>query len=193
MKVLFFIFIAAAVAHPVRATDMNGIAAKDVKSLDMDVPTPVMRSASMTKAAGSKAAHKKFSCSGRTCTITTGVNNVCSDGVYTAADLENWAYYQRSIGGNDKWRDPNHQATTATGAIDPLQVPYVVVPREHRELLHTSVRVCVQATGICINAETREIGPRFGELSVNAMMQLGLNAHPAEGQYRGNITYTFHK
>jgi hypothetical protein len=113
--------------------------------------------------------------------------------VYSASDIKKWAAYQRSIGKNTVWKDPDHQDTTATGPINPIQTAYVVVPRNHRELLHKSTKVCVVATGKCITAVVREIGPRFGELSVGAMMKLKLDSHPSYGQYHNQISYTFSK
>lgn len=130
--------------------------------------------------------------------VTTDVTNVCSDGMSEAAmqdDINNiWKPYQRSIGKSDRWYDDTHQDETASGTVNPIRVAYVVVPvSEFPRLKNTSVKIRVHATGKEIIGKTLECGPAYGELSVGAMMQLGLDSHPQEGQYRGKVTYTFIK
>lgn len=124
--------------------------------------------------------------------ITTDRTDVCADGKYDSSDLKRWAAYQKRHGWNARFSDGSRQGNTATGPINPFRVHYVVVPRNRRDLLYTRVEVCVLATGRCAWGETREIGPRFGELSVKGMMDLELNAHPDSGRYNGKISYTFY-
>ncbi len=199
MKHFIFLTTAMLLAPLAHAADLNAIRLSDIKAMEMAVPAPAPAPA--PDKASQTALDGHYFCYGSSCAITTGATNVCSDGMrivtqanrsgYTDSDLSGWAVYQRGMGNSTRWSDPSHQNTTATGRVNPFQTAYVVVPRNHRELLHTIATVCVLDTGKCIKAEVLEIGPAFGEISVGAMMQLGLNAHPANGRYEGRISYTF--
>ena len=153
------------------------------------------------------------------CSIATRKTTVCSDGqridvsrvtekdvksgrfsrselgIYKDLDLRSWASHQKSVGGSSRWGDGSHQSMLATGRVNPITTPYVVLP--NREWLGRDVTVCVKATGACVEARALEVGPRstfrdHSELSVGALMALGLNAHPDSGTYNGEITFTFH-
>jgi hypothetical protein len=124
--------------------------------------------------------------------ITTSRTNVCSDGVYEKSDIRRWQRYQRARGYNTVFRDSTRQGNTATGPLNAFRFHYVVVPRNRRDLLYKRVKVCVLATGRCAWGEAREIGPRFGELSIKGMMELNLNAHPQYGRYNGRVSYEFY-
>jgi len=205
MKLSILLTSAILLTPPVYASELNGMSAADISPDETSIP-PVPMPAAAPEA--EKALDGQYLCYGNSCSITTEVTNVCSDGMkidlqrkksadarkvseYKDEDLRKWADYQGGLGQSAKWRDPNHQDTTATGQVNPFKTAYVVVPRNRRELLNKTAKVCVLATGKCISAEVREIGPAFGELSVGALMQLGLNAHPSTGQYPGRISYTF--
>jgi hypothetical protein len=201
----FFLVLSATMllSSFVSALDLESLHASDVSGFEVPVPTPAKM------AMPTSTLDNKYLCRTGTCYITTRVTNVCSDGKhfdtqktenrstgkpeYKDKSLKKWADYQRSIGKDTKWKDRDHQDAIATGHVDSIQTAYVVVPAAHRELLHSNVNVCVAATGKCITAKALEIGPAFGELSVGAMMKLGLNSHPSSGQYTGRITYTFTK
>lgn len=203
MKLSIFLSAAMLLASSVYADEFADISVSAIRASAVSVPAPkpVAGAEAMT------ALDNQYLCYNGNCAITTSVTNVCSDGKhfntkkkqnkgmgsdeYKDESLNKWAEYQRNTGASADWRDPNHQDITATGEVDAIQVAYVVVPRNHSELLRKATKVCVVATGKCINAEVREIGPAFGELSVGALMQLGLNAHPASGQYNGQISYIF--
>ena len=195
MRSLILLSAAMFLTPPAHAVDLNTIYASQIRVLEVAVPVPVL------EAVAEKALDGQYLCYGSSCSITTSATNVCSDGMkiatavknkeYKDENLRKWAEYQRNLGKNTKWRDRSHQNITATGKLNPFETAYVVVPNEHRELLHKTATVCVLETGKCISAEVREIGPAFGELSVGAMMQLGLDAHPWNGRYNGRISYTF--
>ncbi|MCX5786205.1 MAG: hypothetical protein NTX59_11010 [Elusimicrobia bacterium] len=195
MKPSILLSAAILLAPSVYAADLNNIHASEIRALEISVPAPVPAVES------EKVLDGQYLCYGDSCSITTSATNVCSDGMkivtefksseYIDENLKKWAEYQRNIGKSAKWRDPSHQNTTATGKVNPFQIAYVVVPGSQRKLLNKVAKVCVLATGKCITAEVREVGPAFGEISVGAMMQLGLDAHPWEGRYTGRISYTF--
>ena len=205
MKLSILLSAITLLTPSVYAFELDAVRASDIRpdeAAAMPIPVPAASPES------EKALDGQYLCYGNSCSIITSVTNVCSDGMkidlqrkksddnrksgeYKDESLQKWAEYQSKNGLNSKWRDPYHQNTTATGKVNPIETAYVVVPRNRRELLNTTAKVCVLATGKCINAEVREIGPAFGEISVGAMMQLGLNAHPAYGQYPGRISYTF--
>ncbi len=207
MKLSILLSAAVLLTPPAYAFEINGIRAADIRADENSIPVPAP-AVPAASAEFEKTLDGQYLCYGNSCSITTAVTNVCSDGIkidtwrkktddkkndaeYKDETLRKWAGYQRGIGQNAKWRDPNHQDTTATGQVNPITTAYAVVPRNHRELLNTTAKVCVLATGKCITAEVRKIGPAFGEISVGAFMQLGLNAHPSDGQYTGRISYTF--
>ena len=195
MKPLMFVAAAMLLIPSVHAAELTDISLSEIAAAEIPIPAPAAAMVS------EKAFDGQYLCYGNTCSITTSATNVCSDGMkieatrksgeYKDENLKVWAEYQRNMGKSENWRDGSHQNTTATGKINPFQTAYVVVPRNHRELLYKTAKVCVVATGKCINAEVREIGPAFGEISVGAMMQLGLDAHPWEGRYNGRISYSF--
>ena len=204
MKLSILLFAASLLTPPLYAFEINGVSASDIRTDETAIPVPMPAKSAESE----KALDGQYLCYGNSCSIITAVTNVCSDGMkidtqrkksdaksngaeYKDETLRKWAEYQRGLGQNTKWRDPNHQNTTATGQVNPITTAYVVVPRNHRELLNKTAQVCVLETGKCVSAEVREIGPAFGEISVGAFMQLGLNAHPSDGQYAGRISYTF--
>lgn len=153
------------------------------------------------------------------CVITTKKTTVCSDGMkietarvteadvragrfpradlgkYKFKDLRAWAEHQARLGARSAWGDGSHQSILATGRVNPFQTAYVVLP--NRSWLGRDVKVCVKATGACVQAKALEVGPKttfrtHSELSVGALMKLGLNAHPNDGTYTGEITFTFY-
>lgn len=184
------------------STEFSDISINSIKSVELTNPKPNV------KVDKKISKSNTYECYNNTCYITTEKTNVCSDGKkydtskkynsetgryeYKDKSLKKWAEYQRNLGENDEWSDPDHQNITATGNVDAIEVAYVVVPNTHRHLLRKKAKVCITESMKCIDATVMEIGPAFGEISVGAMMKLGLNAHPAYGQYRGRITYIFY-
>lgn len=152
------------------------------------------------------------------CSITTQKTTVCSDGQkidaskitekdvkaglygpemlgqYKNADLRKWAQHQGRVGGSRRWSDGSHQSVLATGKVNALTANYVVLP--NRSWLNRDVTVCISGTGRCVEAKALEVGPGstfrdHSEVSVAVLMALGLNAHPNEGTYYGEMTFTF--
>lgn len=116
-------------------------------------------------------------------------------GLYKDPDLRAWAEYQRKLGRDPRWGDSAHQDMLATGIVNPLRTAYVVLP--NRSWLGRAVTVCVEATGVCTEAQALEVGPAttfrdHSELSVRTLMNLGLDANPENGTYEGRVTFTFH-
>lgn len=116
-------------------------------------------------------------------------------GKFKDPDLRAWAEHQKKLGKSDRWSDGSHQSVLAAGKISALTTPYVVLP--NRAWLGRAVTVCVTATGACVEARALEVGPNstfkdHAELSVRALMDLGLDAHPASGTYYGEMTFSFH-
>lgn len=116
-------------------------------------------------------------------------------GKYKNPDLRRWALHQEGLGKSANWADGSHQSVLATGGANPFTTPYVVLP--NRAWLGRKVTVCVSDTGACVEATALEVGPKttfkdHAELSVGAMMELGLDAHPNEGTYYGEMTFLFH-
>ncbi|OIO01623.1 MAG: hypothetical protein COX65_05525 [Elusimicrobia bacterium CG_4_10_14_0_2_um_filter_56_8] len=191
MKPLIFL-AAAMITAPVFSFELIGLSLKDIQGSNavMAEPVPEMVPGSEDALDGQFISDK----SAPFYTVTTARTNVCSDGQkLSAADKKPWVEYQRKNGFETAWKDDSHQDETATGKVNAIEVPYVVVPRNHRELLRKKAEVCVVATGKCVKAEVREIGPAFGEVSVAVMMGLGLNAHPDYGRHNGKVTYKFYK
>ncbi len=191
MKQLIFL-AAALLAAPAYAFDLGGVSLKDIQSgaQELPIPAPTMVPGSEDALDGQFLSDK----AAPFYSITTAQTNVCSDGKkLTAGDKKPWVEYQKKNGFSSVWKDGSHQNETATGKVNAIEVPYVVVPRGHRELLYKTAEVCVVATGKCVRAEVREIGPAFGEVSVAVMMKLGLNAHPDSGRHYGRISYKFYK
>ena len=138
------------------------------------------------------------------CSIATRKTTVCSDGQridvsrVTEKDVKSGRFSRSELGiykDLDLRSWASHQSMLATGRVNPITTPYVVLP--NREWLGRDVTVCVKATGACVEARALEVGPRstfrdHSELSVGALMALGLNAHPDSGTYNGEITFTFH-
>lgn len=152
------------------------------------------------------------------CVITTPKTTVCSDGQkidvskvtaqdvkagqfskaelgqYKNADLRAWAEHQQRLGASARWADGSHQSVLATGKVNPMRTAYVVLP--NRAWLGRQVKVCLKATGACVDAQALEVGPKttfktHSEVSVKVLMDLGLNAHPESGTYYGEMTFTF--
>jgi hypothetical protein len=191
MKPLIFVAAILATA-PAYSFDLNGLSAGEIQSAGAEVPAPAPAMVPGAEDAldGQFISEKAAPFH----TITTAQTNVCSDGKkLTESDKKPWVAYQKKNGFNAVWKDNTHQNETATGVINAIEYPYVVVPRNYRHLLHKKAEVCVVATGKCTAATVREIGPAFGEVSVAVMMKLGLNAHPDYGRYYGKVTYKFYK
>jgi hypothetical protein len=201
MKILIALTMTAFLTSSAYALDLGDVSMSKIRKSKAAVPKPV---AADTK---SKALNDKYLCYGSNCAITTSKTNVCSDGMridtkkvknketgkeeYKDKNLKKWAEYQEKLGKNTKWKDKYHSNMTATGEVNSIETAYVVVPNSKRKLLRKTAKVCVVATGKCINAQVLEIGPAFGELSVGAMMQLGLDSHPSYGRYDGEVSYSF--
>jgi hypothetical protein len=191
MKHLIFL-AAALIAAPAYSFDLNGVSLQEIQAGSVELPAPVP-----AIVPGSENALDDQFISEKAApfyAITTSQTNICSDGKsLTKTEKQPWVDYQKKNGFSSVWNDPWHQNETATGKVNAIEVPYVVVPKKHRELLNTKADVCLVATGKCVSAKVLEIGPAFGEVSVAVMMKLGLNAHPETGRYYGNITYKFYK
>lgn len=152
------------------------------------------------------------------CVITTKKTTVCSDGQkidtskvtkkdiqaktygpemmghYKDSNMRKWAQHQANVGGSTSWGDGSHQSILATGRANALTTNYVVLP--NRSWLHRQVTVCITGTKKCVEAQALEVGPSttfktHAEVSVAVLMALGLDAHPNDGTYYGEMTFTF--
>jgi hypothetical protein len=219
MKTIYLIILIAFPAASARAGAFDDLLGdKDlpaVAALPDPLPVEAARSADVKEACPAKMNGD----ASVPCFITTPKTTVCADGAristarisakdvksgkfpaselgkYKDQDLREWAEYQKKLGKDGRWSDGSHQNSLATGKVDPLKTAYVVLP--NRDWLGRGVTVCLTGTKVCTEAKALEVGPKstfrdHSEISVRALMDLGLDANPDSGTYNGEVTFIFH-
>ncbi len=217
MKILLILSLTALPARPALAGAFEELAGPGFAAAALEAPAAKAVSGeqeAMPACPGSMKGDRSAPC-----VITTRKTTVCSDGQkidasrvakqdvkagrfdgselgrYKDPDLRAWAEHQRKLGKSDRWGDGSHQSMLASGKANPLTTAYVVLP--NRQWLGRAVRVCLKGTKVCTEARALEVGPGstfrdHSEISVRALMDLGLDAHPESGTYNGEIVFTFH-
>jgi hypothetical protein len=75
-------------------------------------------------------------------------------------------------------------------SLNPAEIPYVVVPKSHKDLLGDLVGV--EYRGRRVLAVVGDCGPRFGEGSVALAERLGIPSSGVSGGVSGGVTYSFY-
>lgn len=91
----------------------------------------------------------------------------------------------------DGWLSSHTSFTTRDGlALDPTEIPYVVVPHRYRALLGCVVLVTNKRNGRSFVAVAGDVGNRFGEVSIKLAKDLDSRTTPYAG-IDNAVSYSF--